>query len=450
MTKPSIAELLIASGYTDFNFPLIQQAIQTLYGDVGANLDERDWSAIMAASNPMAVAEQALKDQWQNTAYLLRNADHLIIQGYSPVSVEFTYRQMAERLDFAYGASWSAGTQYEWLGALSDTELAARVAAESASRNAPFSVNWTDTSEGQLLDLRHLTVGAIITFVNDDVRDDAPDTIYGGDGNDVFINGEHIDEWGADLWGPVYGQAGTDEIRFGGNWDDGVDGAINGVELLTLSSAASVTLDAQTEAFTITGSSGNDTIVAGAGADTITGGDGADTITGGSGLDSITGGAGADVIRIGAVVAASTDTVVGFVSSTDKVEVLSSLLFNGANIATLNTTTIANWTAALGSLGANDIFVEFTDDTGADGSCDQASEVSALLTAGLSGGVQLAAVLGDRDEVVLFLHDGADGYLWHWSEAAGGGGNVDAAELTLLVKLVGVTNIANGDLAIYT
>ena len=447
MTKPSIAELLIASGHTDFNWPLVRQAIQTLYGDVGANLDERDWSAIMAANNPMAVAEQALKDQWQDAAYLLRNADHLISQGYSPVAVEFTYRQMAERLDFTYDASWSAGTQYEWLGALSDEELAARAAAESAT----FSVNWTDTSDGQLLDLRHLTVGAIITFVNDDVRDDWPDTIYGGDGDDVFINGEYIDEWGADLWGPVYGQAGTDEIRFGGTWNDGVDGAINGVELLTLSSAASVTLDNQTEAFTIRGSSGDDTIVAGAGADTINGGAGADTITGGSGLDSITGGAGADVIRIGAVGTASTDTVVGFVSGADKVEVLSSLLLNGTNSATLNTTSIAAWTARLGSLGANDIFVEFTDDTGAPGSCDEASEVAALLTAGASGGTQFNALFDfhQSDKVVLFLHDGTDGYLWHWSEAALGDGNVDASELTLLVKLVGVTDITNGDLAVY-
>ena len=319
-----------------------------------------------------------------------------------------------------------------------------------ASSIATFSVNWTDTSDGQLLDLRNLTMGAIIIFVNDDVTDDAPDTIYGGDGDDVFINGEYIDEWGTDLWGPVYGQGGTDEIRFGGNWDDGVDGAINGVEFLTLSSAASVTLDAQTEAFTITGSSGNDTIVAGAGADTITGGDGADMITGGSGLDSIAGGAGADVIRIGAVVPTSTDTVVGFVSGTDKVQVLSSLLFNGTNSAILHTTTIFAWTNFGGSLSANDIFIEFTDDTGAPGSCDEASEVAALLTAGATQGVQTTALFDFlRDEIVLFLHDGTDGYLWHWSEAAGGGGNVDASELTLLVKLVGVTNIAIGDLAVY-
>jgi hypothetical protein len=34
-------------------------------------------------------------------------------------------------------------------------------------------------------------------------------------------------------------------------------------------------------------------------------------------------------------------------------------------------------------------------------------------------------------------------------KAAFGGGNVDASELTLLVKLVGVTDITNGDLALY-
>ena len=113
-------------------------------------------------------------------------------------------------------------------------------------------------------------------------------------------------------------------------------------------------------------------------------------------------------------------------------------------------TSVARWTAPLGSLGANDIFVEFTDDTGAPGSCDEASEVAALLTAGASGGTQFNASFDfQRDEVVLFLHDRTDGYLWHWSEAALGDGNVDASELTLLVKLVGVTDITNGDLAVY-
>lgn len=102
MDKPSIADLLLASGHSEFRLPLILQASQALYGDIGANLDERDWAAIMATANPLAAAHEALKEQWQDADYLLRNADHLIRQGYSPVAVEFTYRQMADRLDFTY------------------------------------------------------------------------------------------------------------------------------------------------------------------------------------------------------------------------------------------------------------------------------------------------------------------------------------------------------------
>jgi hypothetical protein len=151
MTKPSIAELLLASGHTVFRLSLIMEASRILDGDVGANLDERDWSAIMAASNPMAAAQQALKDQWRDADYLLRNADHLTNQRYSSVAIEFTYRQMAERLDFTYDASWSAGTQYEWLGALSDTELAARVAAEGATPSIGFEFS----DSGASLSLSH-------------------------------------------------------------------------------------------------------------------------------------------------------------------------------------------------------------------------------------------------------------------------------------------------------
>ena len=68
MSRPSIAELLIASGHTDFQLSIVLQAIQTLYSDVGVNLDERDWAVIMAAGDPLATAQQALKDQWQNAA----------------------------------------------------------------------------------------------------------------------------------------------------------------------------------------------------------------------------------------------------------------------------------------------------------------------------------------------------------------------------------------------
>ena len=39
MPKPSIAELVSASGYATYTHELIQRAMSTLYGNVGANLD---------------------------------------------------------------------------------------------------------------------------------------------------------------------------------------------------------------------------------------------------------------------------------------------------------------------------------------------------------------------------------------------------------------------------
>ena len=44
MTKPSIAELLSACGYLTYTPELVQRAMATLYGNVGANSDTRDWA----------------------------------------------------------------------------------------------------------------------------------------------------------------------------------------------------------------------------------------------------------------------------------------------------------------------------------------------------------------------------------------------------------------------
>ena len=82
MPKPSIAELLKASGFTSFTPEVVTRAINALHGNVGANADERDWSAIMASGNPLAAAETALTTMYQDRSYLLRNADQLVQNGY--------------------------------------------------------------------------------------------------------------------------------------------------------------------------------------------------------------------------------------------------------------------------------------------------------------------------------------------------------------------------------
>ena len=82
------------------------------------------------------------------------------------------------------------------------------------------------------------------------------------------------------------------------------DARIDGVEVIsvaaTVTTAVTISMSAQTEAFTINGGGAGDAITGGAGADTINGGAGDDEITGGAGTDSLNGGAGDDEITGGA------------------------------------------------------------------------------------------------------------------------------------------------------
>ena len=127
MSKPSIAELLNASGHSDFTMPLVMRAMYTLYGNIGANRDERDWTAIMQSSNPLLTAEDALLGMYQDGGYLLRNTQHLVQSGYVAAQAEITYRQLADRLGFTHQPGWSQGTAYENLGTLTMEQLVALV-----------------------------------------------------------------------------------------------------------------------------------------------------------------------------------------------------------------------------------------------------------------------------------------------------------------------------------
>ena len=50
MKKPSIAELLQASGYATYPPELVQRAMSALYGNIGANLDARNWASILLSA----------------------------------------------------------------------------------------------------------------------------------------------------------------------------------------------------------------------------------------------------------------------------------------------------------------------------------------------------------------------------------------------------------------
>ncbi|WP_269933382.1 beta strand repeat-containing protein, partial [Aminobacter sp. HY435] len=158
---------------------------------------------------------------------------------------------------------------------------------------------------------------------------DSGDTINGGGGNDyILANGgnDTIDGGiGADK---IFGGAGNDTIiadqadklidggddvdtlRVGGNFTSSSDAQIVGIENVTLTTQATVNLSNQTEAFTITGSSGNDTIIGGAGGDSITGGKGGDTMTGGTGADTFKLASGDTTLSIGG--SGNSGTISGF------------------------------------------------------------------------------------------------------------------------------------------
>ncbi|MDY0269060.1 hypothetical protein [Trichloromonas sp.] len=98
MLKPCLAQLLMASGYTTFTPELIRRASASLYGNIGAGLDCRDWDTIMASDNPLQASEDALIAIYQGSSCLLDNADHLQDKGYSANMIEWTIRQLHQRL----------------------------------------------------------------------------------------------------------------------------------------------------------------------------------------------------------------------------------------------------------------------------------------------------------------------------------------------------------------
>ena len=109
----SLALLLANRPLTSVN---INRALNTLYGNVGRNLDERNWTQILASADPLAASEAALVSMYQDPGYLLRNADSLVGLGFSANQVAYTYQQMAQRLGYTYSAAWATGSTYEQAG----------------------------------------------------------------------------------------------------------------------------------------------------------------------------------------------------------------------------------------------------------------------------------------------------------------------------------------------
>jgi hypothetical protein len=245
MKKPSIADLLNASGYSDYTPELVQRAMLALYGHIGANLDERNWATILQSAHPLQAAEDALRAMYQNSAYLLRNTQHLEQSGHVAAQAEITYRQLAERLGFQHDPGWSAGTVYEHLGPLSWAELVALVPTTTPAPLPTISV--TSGAAGFTVALN--VAGTVKLSVSGDLG--------------AFAAGSTL------LTEQVSIQEGYLTLAAGGR------------------------TSAATSAYVVLGTGGNNVI------DTSAAGNRVDYIFGGAGDDTIQGGGGADVLHGG-------------------------------------------------------------------------------------------------------------------------------------------------------
>lgn len=188
------------------------------------------------------------------------------------------------------------------------------------------------------------------------VGDGDGDTFDGGSGVDIILAGGGSDTIVADQNDHVLdGGSGTDTLRVGSNFTSSSNAHIANIENVTLTAAVTLNLANQTEAFTITGSSGADVITGGAGADTITGGAGGDRMTGGSGagvVDTFVIGSGQTTLSIGG--SGNNGTISGYDTITDFNLAVDKLSLNGTPFAASNTSGTNGSNSSL-TIGGNQI-----------------------------------------------------------------------------------------------
>ena len=353
MSKPSIGSLLTLSG---FSASTISRAINSLYANIGVNLDERNWTAISASADPLAASENALLEMYQNSAYILRNANNLLTLNYTPNQVVYSHYQLTQRLGLTYSTDWAIGTRFaevanlpfdalrllaindgspngngatpiltlgnDATGLLAQSDLAGRLIFTDGTQitNLTAGVNQALPVLGVLKSGQVAAVSAAnrqsaastqtvtLGTAADDVYDASGvgavvQYVFTGAGNDIITGGA-----GADI---IYAGDNDDIIR-GSQEDIRLDGG-NGNDRLEISANFTVNDVFQLRGFeeirlmvngltlNLTGSFSTATVRGfAAGASTATGSNGPDVFIGGNGNDTFIGGGDADTFTGGA------------------------------------------------------------------------------------------------------------------------------------------------------
>lgn len=250
------------------------------------------------------------------------------------------------------------------------------------------------------------------------------------------------------------GGAGNDTIT-GGAGNDTISGGEGNNTLAGNAGANTITAGNGNNTVSVTGSTSANSITVGNGYNTITGGTGDDTIIVGTGGNVITSGAGLDKITLGAHVLGATntlvfgstaeaatvanvDTITGFVSGTDTVQLTSGVTgtgsLTGLTLAAGNTaaTMLAAVTDATSVATLADVYTALATATGLNNSAGHVFAASAAGTATLVAR-QVVYTTGAAAGTYLVINDATDGF---------------QAANDIVIKLVGNTTFAAGDITV--
>jgi len=318
--------------------------------------------------------------------------------------------------------------------------------ATNASIQGVEAISAAPATAGVTLTLSGQTEAFTITGsgFNDNITGGSgADSISAGAGNDTITAAQNDTL--------IDGGAGDpDTLNIGANFTSSSDAQIANIENIVLTATGTtLNLSNQTEAFTITGSSGADTITGGSGKDkllggggndSLTGGGGDDILNGGAGTDTLSGGTGADQFRLASTT--TTATISDYTDDSDKIAFLDTGSTSGGSV---NFAGLAGTTAGVTLNAAN--FISRASISNVANSDDQV--VVRLTNAQDSS--QIAANTGAAADtyVIVFNSTSGRGEIWFDDNWANGSNRVKVATLNNITTLAGVTAITNSDIVVY-
>ena len=328
-----MSSLHLLLGNQAITTPLITRAINTLYSFLGNNLDERNWASILAAADPLAAAEAALSAQYQDASYLLRNANQLLVRGYTESQVVLTYQQLATRIGFPYSPAWASGTTFAAAANAGFADLLAQAAADQQQGLPTPTLSFNAAADGFTItaseagSLRMSVSGAIGDVAQGaSVLSTARAAVVQGT---LTLTGSY--SYKASATGTQYvilGTAGNNNINTvaAGNRADFIDAGNGNDAVLSGDGNDYVLAGAGNDV--VLADNGNDTLVGGSGADDLRGDFGDDVLIGGTGWDILTGGPGTDSLFLNAG-ELEQETVLMDLTSPDGADIIDGFHFGG-------------------------------------------------------------------------------------------------------------------------